>query len=158
MASKDLHKQHSAEIQPTSSPAQTLSLAWQYARVEMRGSVARFRVFLAALMLGVAAIGAVGSVADAMKSGISSNARTLLGGDFELSSLHMPAEPELLNTLSELTTRSDVVQMRAMLQNPEGGRKLVEMKAVDDGWPLTGVAKLQTSQTLTSAFADNGIM
>ena len=158
MASKDQHKQHSAEIQPTSSPAQTLSLAWQYARVEMRGSVARFRVFLAALMLGVAAIGAVGSVADAMKSGISSTARTLLGGDFELSSLHMPAEPELLNTLSELTTRSDVVQMRAMLQNPEGGRKLVEMKAVDNGWPLTGVAKLQTSQTLTSAFADNGII
>ena len=38
-------------------------LAWQFARPEMRGSVARFRVFLVALMLGVAAIGAVGSIA-----------------------------------------------------------------------------------------------
>ena len=42
-------------------------LAWRMARREIRGSVARFRVFLGALMLGVAAIGTVGSVAEAMK-------------------------------------------------------------------------------------------
>ena len=34
-------------------------LAWRLARREIRGSVARFRVFLGALMLGVAAIGTV---------------------------------------------------------------------------------------------------
>ena len=62
-------------------------LAWQFARPEMRGSVAKFRVFLAALMLGVAAIGAVGSVASSMRAGISENARTLLGGDIELHGL-----------------------------------------------------------------------
>ena len=44
-------------------------LAWQFARPEMRGSVARFRIFLAALMLGVAAIGAVGSIADQRSTG-----------------------------------------------------------------------------------------
>ena len=42
-------------------------LAWRLARREIRGSVARFRVFLGALMLGVAAIGTVGSVAEAMR-------------------------------------------------------------------------------------------
>ena len=36
------------------------ALAWRIARREIRGSVARFRVFLGALMLGVAAIGTVG--------------------------------------------------------------------------------------------------
>ncbi|MEC7208855.1 MAG: ABC transporter permease, partial [Pseudomonadota bacterium] len=71
-------------------------LAWQYARYELRHSVMRFRIFLAALMLGVAAIGAVGSVAESMRSGISDNARTLLGGDFELSSLHVPPPRDLL--------------------------------------------------------------
>ena len=65
------------------------SLAWQFARCELRHSVTRFRIFLAALMLGVAAIGAVGSVAESMRSGITDNARMLLGGDFELSSLHV---------------------------------------------------------------------
>ena len=73
------------------------SLAWHFARCEIRGSVARFRVFLAALMLGVAAIGAVGSVAEAMRAGIDNNARSLLGGDFELSSLHIPPAENLLS-------------------------------------------------------------
>ena len=56
------------------------SLSWQFARCELRHSVMRFRIFLAALMLGVAAIGAVGSVAESMRSGISDNGRMLLWG------------------------------------------------------------------------------
>ena len=61
-------------------------LAWRLARREIRGSVARFRVFLGALMLGVAAIGTVGSVAEAMREGIAGNARLLLGCDVDLRS------------------------------------------------------------------------
>ena len=70
------------------------------ARREIRGSVARFRVFLGALMLGVAAIGTVGSVAEAMRDGIAGNARLLLGGDIELRSLYMPnwSSPRRRNT------------------------------------------------------------
>ena len=59
------------------------TLAWQFARREIRGSIGRFRVFLGALLLGVAAIGTVGSVAESMRSGIGDNARILLGGDIE---------------------------------------------------------------------------
>ena len=66
--------------------------AWRIARREIRGSLNKFRVFLGALMLGVAAIGTVGSVADSMRSGISNNARVLLGGDIEFSSLHTPPD------------------------------------------------------------------
>ena len=62
-------------------------LAWRLARREIRGSLSRFRVFLGALMLGVAAIGTVGSVAEAMRDGISGNARLLLGGDIEMRTL-----------------------------------------------------------------------
>ena len=75
----------------------------------------RFRIFLAALMLGVAAIGAVGSVAESMRSGISDNARTLLGGDFELSSLHLPPDEELLAEVRAQAETSQIIQMRAML-------------------------------------------
>ena len=95
------------------------SLAWHFAKCEVRGSVSRFRVFLAALMLGVAAIGAVGSVAEAMRAGIDNNARSLLGGDFELSSLHIPPEQSVLDFADNAGTRSDILQMRAMLGNPE---------------------------------------
>jgi hypothetical protein len=48
----------------TTAPRPSLSswaLALQFARREIRGSIGRFRVFLGALLLGVAAIGTVGS-------------------------------------------------------------------------------------------------
>ena len=80
---------------PIDSPCPSLyswTLAWQFARREIRGSIGRFRVFLGALLLGVAAIGTVGSVAESMRSGIGDNARILLGGDIEFSSLH--TEPD----------------------------------------------------------------
>ena len=88
------------------------SLAWQFARCELRNSVLRFRIFLAALMLGVAAIGAVGSVAESMRSGISDNGRMLLGGDFELSSLHVAPDNTLLDKVRQTASLSEIIQMR----------------------------------------------
>ncbi|MGB1399384.1 MAG: ABC transporter permease, partial [Candidatus Puniceispirillaceae bacterium] len=137
------------------------SLAWHFARCEIRGSVARFRVFLAALMLGVAAIGAVGSVAEAMRAGIDDNARSLLGGDFELSSLHIPPEQQVLGLTENIAARSDIVQMRAMLgrqatDSQPARRKLVELKAVDSAYPLVGDITLEPAISLDEALADNG--
>jgi len=129
------------------------SLCWHYARVEMRGSVARFRVFLLALLLGVASIGAVGSIADAMRAGIADNARTLLGGDIELSSLHTAPDEMLLERLEQSAERSDVVQMRAMLRTTDGVRKLVELKAVDQNWPLVGSAALASGRDVQTALS-----
>ncbi len=133
-------------------------LAWQFARPEMRGSVARFRVFLAALMLGVAAIGAVGSVASSMRAGISENARTLLGGDIELSSQHTPPDAAINDELSVIGQRSDVIQMRAMLHTMDGRRKLVELKAVDNAWPLVGQANVSDNLMLEKALSENNIV
>lgn len=131
--------------------------AWQLAQREMRGNLSRFRVFLGALLLGVAAIGTVGSVADAMRSGINDNARILLGGDLEISSLHTPPGAEILETAAKFGTVSKVVQMRAMLQASDR-RKLVELKAVDENWPLVGTAELKPDMPLAEALADGGIV
>ena len=132
------------------------SLAWQFARCELRHSVVRFRVFLAALMLGVAAIGAVGSVAESMRSGITDNGRMLLGGDFELSSLHVAPDKDLLDKVRQTASLSEIIQMRAMLGKETGAehaatRKLVELKAVDEAYPLVGIIKLSPPQTLKQA-------
>ena len=133
------------------------SLAWKFARCELRHSVMRFRIFLAALMLGVAAIGAVGSVAESMRSGISDNGRMLLGGDFELSSLHVPPDNGLLDKVRQTASLSEIIQMRAMLgTEQENIRKLVELKAVDEAYPLVGSVELSPPQTLKQALADRG--
>ncbi|MBU74246.1 MAG: ABC transporter permease [Rhodospirillaceae bacterium] len=125
-------------------------LAWRLARREIRGSAARFRVFLGALMLGVAAIGTVGSVAEAMRDGIAGNARLLLGGDIEMRSLYM-APPEEIGTLAgSYGTLSRTQNMRAMLQHDDT-RKLVALKAVDEAWPLIGAPKIEGGATLQLA-------
>jgi len=132
-------------------------LAWRLARREIRGSVARFRVFLGALMLGVAAIGTVGSVAEAMRDGIAGNARLLLGGDVELRSLYMPAPDEVIETAAAYGTLSRTMTMRAMLQVGDE-RRLVALKAVDSAWPMVGRAELGAGGALAPAIAPGRIV
>ena len=144
----------------TTAPRPSLSswaLAWQFARREIRGSIGRFRVFLGALLLGVAAIGTVGSVAESMRSGIGDNARILLGGDIEFSSLHTPPDDSIVDLARNFGAVSQVVQMRAMLQTATA-RKLVELKAVDSQWPLVGKSIISPDIGLTDALADNAVI
>lgn len=130
--------------------------AWQLAQREMRGSLRKFRVFLGALLIGVAAIGTVGSVAESMRNGINDNARILLGGDLEISSLHTPPNDEIIDAAEALGKVSKVIQMRAMLQTGDR-RKLVELKAVDEHWPLIGRAEIEPAIPLAIALDGNGI-
>ena len=144
----------------TTAPRPSLSswaLAWQFARREIHGSIGRFRVFLGALLLGVAAIGTVGSVAESMRSGIGDNARILLGGDIEFSSLHTPPDDSIVDLARNFGAVSQVVQMRAMLQTATA-RKLVELKAVDSQWPLVGKSIISPDIGLTDALAYNAVI
>ena len=131
--------------------------AWTIARREIRGSLVNFKAFLGALILGVAAIGTVGSVAEAMRAGIKDNARILLGGDIELSSIHQPPSDEILTEAKNYGKLSRVVQMRAMLE-ANGIRKLVELKAVDQNWPLVGEAKISPDHSTAQALAKFGVI
>ena len=126
----------------------SFSLAWRMARREMKGSLSKFRIFLSALVLGVAAIGAVGSVAESMRSGIDGNARLLLGGDLEISSRHKRADEAIMAQAQKWGAIANTTEMRAMLRSPSGERKLVELKAVDEAWPLVGAAKIEGADTL----------
>ncbi|MBT7360409.1 MAG: hypothetical protein HN813_00375, partial [Rhodospirillaceae bacterium] len=66
-------------------------LAAKLARRELRGSLRSFRIFLACLALGVAAIAAVGSTRAMLEESISSDAREILGGDVLVDIVHRPA-------------------------------------------------------------------
>lgn len=57
------------------STANGFGLAWRIARREMRAGLRGFRVFLICLTLGVGAIAAVGSLSQAVTSGLLADAR-----------------------------------------------------------------------------------
>jgi putative ABC transport system permease protein len=128
------------------------SLAFAYARREMRGGLAGFRIFLACLALGVAAIAGVGSLTAAITAGIVRDGRTLLGGDVEFRLTHREvgaAERAWLEGQGRVSANG---QMRAMAGTPDR-RALVELKAVDNLYPLYGTMDLQGGGSLADALA-----
>jgi putative ABC transport system permease protein len=108
-----------------------------FARRELRSGIRGFRVFLACLLLGVAVIAGVGSLNAGVDEALNEDARLLLGGDVELSYTHRMATPEQLAFMRDYGRVSTVIELRAMARS-ERQRTLVELKAVDDAYPLLG--------------------
>lgn len=132
--------------------ASSWRLATIYARRELRGGLAGFRVFLACLTLGVAAIAGVGSVSSALVEGLSQEGQTILGGDVALRLAHRQATPEELAYISEGTRVTKSAEMRAMAQAPRTDeRTLIELKSVDGFYPLYGEVTLEPKMDLAQA-------
>ena len=132
--------------------------AWRIARRELRGGVRGFRVFLACLILGVATTAAVGSLGEALKSGLARDARMILGGDVELMQFSQPLGQAATDYLEANTTAlSHVVTMRSMAHTEDSAsRSLVEIKAVDGAYPLVDRARLEGGTPLAEALAGGG--
>jgi len=133
-------------------------LAWRLARRELRGGLGSrfrgFRIFLSCLILGTAAIAAVGSVSSSIGAGLRADARALLGGDVELRIHHRAATPEQRAYLAAAGRLSEVVGLRAMAGRMDGKeRRLVELKAVDGEYPLVGDFVVRDGTALDSALA-----
>lgn len=146
-----------AEAAAGPRPALKLPLAWRLAGRELRGGIGGFRLFLFCLALGAALIAGVGSIAEAVRTGLARDARTLLGGDIEIRLLYRPATPQQLQAFADAGQVSAVDSLRAMARSADGSqRQLVEMKAVDSAYPLAGEPQLSPAQPLAAALANRG--
>ena len=135
------------------------ALAFRLARRELRGGIRGFRIFLACLTIGVAAIAGVGSLGDSVVAGLRADARRLLGGDIDLRLHNRPADQQRLAYLKDnAESVSHVIDMRAMARAPGGGgvRALVELKAVDGSYPLVDTMALEPAMPLARALAAEG--
>jgi len=134
-------------------------LALSLARRELRTGVRGFRIVLACLALGVAAIAAVGSLRESLTQGLAAEGRRLLGGDLEIDTGGLAVPADLRAWLQARGARlSDLTQMRALLVAPSGERQLVELKAVDGAWPLVGTAGFTPTMDVGAALADGGVV
>ena len=130
-------------------------LAFRLARREFRAGLSRLHIFIACLILGVASIAGIGSVSEALLDGLKQNGRALLGGDIDLRVSQQEITPEQLAWLTAEAEVSKVSEMRAMARNPAPGGKrvLVEVKAIDELYPLYGQLQLDPEMTLAAALA-----
>ena len=130
---------------------------------EMRGGrtagrARGFRIFLLCLLLGVAIVAGVGSIAAAIDAGIAADGKRILGGDFEFRLTYDPATEEQAHALKLGAQVSHTVEMRAMARTATdaagtsaANATLVELKAVDLIYPLFGKVVLEPDMTLAAA-------
>ncbi|MEM7644503.1 MAG: FtsX-like permease family protein [Pseudomonadota bacterium] len=138
-----------------------LTHAARIARRELRGGLAGFRIFLACLALGVAAIAAVGSVRVSITEGLEREGRNILGGDAQVEFTYRAAEPDERAYLNALGTVSEIYDFRSMAATGQGSqadRALTQTKAVDDLYPLVGQVELDPAIPLSEALAGDGIV
>ena len=130
-------------------------LSLRFALREMRGGLRGFRIFLACLTLGVAAIAAVGALSASIEEGLSVNARALLGGDIEISQTARGLDTGAVAYLDATTNAVALSrEMRAMARLADGGAPtLVELKGVPDTYPLYGAMELDPPMPLAQALA-----
>ena len=140
----------------------SLKIAFRFAMRELRGGLRGFRVFLACLALGVAAIAAVGTVRAGIEAGLEKEGAALLGGDAEVEFTYRFAREDELAWLGTISTQvSETVDFRSMVvvergENTERG--LSQIRAVDSAYPLVGKVTLDPEIPLDAALADHGVV
>ncbi|TFW15306.1 FtsX-like permease family protein [Brevundimonas intermedia] len=135
-----------------------MRLAFRFARRELRSGIAGFRIFLACLALGVAAIAASGSTAEAFRQGLASQAREILGGDVVFSLDQGRFSPDQRAAFAALGPVAYSVRANGMAETGAGRRRLVDMRGVDAAYPLVGAVQLSGAPDLATALrVENGV-
>jgi putative ABC transport system permease protein len=125
-----------------------MSLSLRWAGRELRSGVKGFRIFLACLALGVAAIAAAGSTAEAFRRGLASESREILGGDIALTVQGRRIDAAERARLAKVGRITDTVRVRAMTESGSGERRLAEVRGIDAAYPLAGTVGLSSPAPL----------
>lgn len=132
-------------------------LSFRFAARELRSGVRGFRIFLACLALGVAAIAAASSTAEAFRRGLATQAREILGGDISVTVSDRRITPVERKVLSREGQVAYATGVNAMAEARSGARHLVELRGVSDNYPLAGKVELQGGPpTLAEALKPEG--
>ncbi len=135
-------------------PATLLRLAWRESRTARR----RLALYMSSIALGVAALVAIDSFAGNVTRSIREQSRALLGGDLQLGARgEMPAVVDtLLDSLGTTGVRHARVTSFASMALAErsGNTRLVQVRAVGDGYPFYGEIETQPANQWASAHGD----
>ena len=138
-----------------------LMMAWR----ELRSAWRHFLYFLGCIALGVGAVVGVSLFSANVERAVLKEARGLLGGDLEIR-LSRPvgaAGSAVLQGLTErgiLRTRvSELVAMVARVDRAHGAAdvtQLVELKAIESGYPLYGIVRVEPDRPLMELLRPTG--
>ncbi|QFT78434.1 ABC transporter permease [Erythrobacter sp. THAF29] len=120
--------------------------AWRIARRDLNARFRGLRLLLVCIFLGTAALAAIGTLTAAIERELAASGQVLLGGDLEVEVWQRDLSPEEQSALAEYGTISGGTRLQAMATAGEGDDSRaapVELKAVDERWPLYGALSLK---------------
>ena len=115
-----------------------MKLAIRLALRDLRGGLSGLGLLWLCLMVAIAGLASVTSLASSIDKAIADNGRAMLGGDLSLSVAQRDATPDELAAIRSLGRSSKSVMTRSMLVAPDGRSQLVELTGVDSNWRLAG--------------------
>lgn len=131
--------------------ARRLPLALRFALRDLAGDLRAFSVFIACIVIGVAAISGVGAVSRSLASGLAREGRVILGGDLSFGLVHRRLTADERAFLESHGRLSQVTLMRAMARADNGDAALIEIKAVDASYPSAGAIETEPGRPLADA-------
>ena len=124
-------------------------LAWTIGRREVDWRFRGLRLLFFSLLLGVASLAAVGSLAAAMERGLAERGSVILGGDIEFARSARLATVEERALFDAIGRVAESIGMTSTAVT--GERSIpVQLKAVDGAYPLYGALRLADGRTVSA--------
>ena len=139
----------------TAAALSKVRLNLKIAMRDLLGDRRGFGIFIACIIIGVAAIAGVSSLSFSLAQGLSREGRTILGGDASISLMSRALTQEQRNYLSARGSLSELSLLRAMAHHASGETSVIEIKAIDPAtYPAFGVITLNPELPLADALAE----
>lgn len=111
-------------------------------------------LFIVNFAIGLSGFLALDTFKNSLDSTLKSQSKAILGADFGVSSRRRLSEGEnktLKSLLPNGTVESKMIETYSMVQSPSGKTQLVQLKAIDKGFPFYGYVELEKSGKYTGS-------
>jgi putative ABC transport system permease protein len=146
---------------PTKASVQWLfKMAWR----DGKASLSRLMLFMASIILGIAAVVSIQMFSENLKQNIKNQSKALMGADFIIDSRQLPNQKvqAIIDSLNVAASEVNFVSMAAFPKNE--GTKLVKVRAIEGDFPFYGTIDTEPSeaakqyQSLGGALVDATLM
>ena len=109
-------------------------MAWR----DGKASISRLMLFMASIILGIAAVVSIQLFSENLKQNIKNQSKSLMGADFIIDSKQLPSKKvqAIIDSLGAAASEVNFVSMAAFPKND--GTKLVNVRAIEGDFPFYG--------------------
>lgn len=122
---------------------------------ELAAGIYGLKLFMACVSIATFVIGTVWIMGDGLSGALQRGGTMFLGGDAAVTVVNVPLDDAIQQEIATLGTMSRVAELRTSAVIGSD-RIPVEVKGVDDIYPLYGAVRLESGQTLASALSADG--